>query len=89
MHTRPRPPGPPQVPRLNEHYRARLEAARSVDDTVAALVSSLACRGLLDDTVIIYTSDNGFKLGNHNIAQEKFTQYEVCLCVRSCSPEKG
>lgn len=44
---------------------------------MSALVSRLACRGLLNRTVFIYTSDNGFKLGNHDITQEKFTQYEV------------
>ncbi|PNH09674.1 Arylsulfatase [Tetrabaena socialis] len=61
---------------ITERYRARLRSLKSVDDTVAALVSRLACRGLLDNTVLMYTSDNGFKLGNHNVAQEKFTQYE-------------
>ncbi|KAG2446696.1 hypothetical protein HYH02_008262 [Chlamydomonas schloesseri] len=64
------------LPSITARYRARLQALRSVDDTVAALVSRLACRGLLDRTVFIYTSDNGFKLGNHDITQEKFTQYE-------------
>ncbi|KAG2489560.1 hypothetical protein HYH03_012011 [Edaphochlamys debaryana] len=61
---------------ITERYRARLRSLRSVDDTLGAVVSALACRGLLEDTVLVYTSDNGFKLGNHNIAQEKFTQYE-------------
>ncbi|KAG2435229.1 hypothetical protein HXX76_007311 [Chlamydomonas incerta] len=64
------------LPSITARYRARLQALRSVDDTVSALVSRLACRGLLNRTVFIYTSDNGFKPGNHDIAQEKFTQYE-------------
>ncbi|PNW86422.1 hypothetical protein CHLRE_02g085850v5 [Chlamydomonas reinhardtii] len=64
------------LPSITARYRARLQALRSVDDTVSALVSRLACRGLLNRTVFIYTSDNGFKLGNHDITQEKFTQYE-------------
>ncbi|PNG99809.1 Arylsulfatase, partial [Tetrabaena socialis] len=29
-----------------------------------------------NNTVVVFTSDNGFKLGNHNMAQEKFTFYE-------------
>ncbi len=44
-------------------YRARLQSMRSVDDTVGALYRRLACTGLLANTIVIYTSDNGFKLG--------------------------
>jgi hypothetical protein len=36
-------------------------------------VKRVACHGLLDNTVFMFTSDNGFKLGNHNIPREKFT----------------
>ncbi|KAG2489558.1 hypothetical protein HYH03_012009 [Edaphochlamys debaryana] len=61
---------------IDGRYRARLQALRVVDDTIEAIMSRLACHGLVDDTVIMYTSDNGFKLGNHNMAQEKFTYYE-------------
>ncbi|PNG68740.1 N-acetylglucosamine-6-sulfatase, partial [Tetrabaena socialis] len=39
-------------------------------------VKKLECLGILDNTVIIWTSDNGFKLGQHNIPQEKFTYFE-------------
>ncbi|KAG2425492.1 hypothetical protein HXX76_013701 [Chlamydomonas incerta] len=65
-----------QVADITTRYRARLESLRTVDDMIAAAVGRLACRGLLQDTVLMFTSDNGYKLGNHNIAQEKFTQYE-------------
>lgn len=34
-----------------------------------AAVSRLACHDLLDDTVIVFSSDSGFKLGSHNMAQ--------------------
>ncbi len=39
-------------------------------------VTKLECMGILNNTYIIYTSDNGFKLGQHNIPQEKWTYYE-------------
>eukprot|EP00198_Chlamydomonas_reinhardtii_P008375 XP_001697712.1 predicted protein [Chlamydomonas reinhardtii] len=61
---------------IDGRYRARLQSLRAVDDTIDAVMKRLACHGLLDNTVIMYTSDNGFKLGNHNMAQEKFTYFE-------------
>ncbi|KAG2440647.1 hypothetical protein HYH02_010226 [Chlamydomonas schloesseri] len=61
---------------IDGRYRARLQSLRAVDDTIDAIMKRLACHGLLDNTVLMYTSDNGFKLGNHNMAQEKFTYFE-------------
>eukprot|EP00955_Chlamydomonas_euryale_P000858 10055-Chlamydomonas_euryale.AAC.4 len=32
--------------------------------------------GVLDNTYILFTSDNGFHLGQHSLLYEKFTLYE-------------
>ncbi|KAG2487045.1 hypothetical protein HYH03_014291 [Edaphochlamys debaryana] len=61
---------------IDARYRARQQALRAVDDTIGALVDRLRCLGLHDETLLFFTSDNGFKLGNHNLPQEKFTFYE-------------
>lgn len=50
---------------LEDEYRATLEALQSVDDLVEAVVGELQSAGVLDDTVIVYTSDNGFLFGDH------------------------
>jgi arylsulfatase A-like enzyme len=34
-------------------------------------VQKLDCLGVLNNTYIFFTSDNGFKLGNHNIPQAR------------------
>lgn len=52
---------------LESSYRAALQSLHSVDDLVAALVEALARTGELDNTVIIYTSDNGFLFGEHRL----------------------
>jgi arylsulfatase A-like enzyme len=44
---------------LTKSYRAELQSLQSVDDLVASVVDALKETGKLDDTVIIYTSDNG------------------------------
>jgi arylsulfatase A-like enzyme len=53
----------PQVV-LREH-RARLRALQSVDRAVASLVETLRETGELERTVIVFTSDNGYSLGEH------------------------
>lgn len=48
--------------------RLELERARSlraVDDQVVALIDTLDSTAELDDTVVIFTSDNGFSMGQH------------------------
>ena len=52
---------------LTKAYRAELQALQSVDDLVEAVVDALKQAGKLDDTVIIYTSDNGFLFGEHRL----------------------
>jgi N-acetylglucosamine-6-sulfatase len=44
-----------------------LQTLLSVDDLVAAVVGALQSTGKLDNTIIIYTSDNGFSFGDHRL----------------------
>lgn len=65
---------------LEASYRATLQALQSVDDLVAAVVDALDRAGKLDDTVIIYTSDNGFMFGDHRLVG-KVAPYEASIKV--------
>jgi arylsulfatase A-like enzyme len=56
--------------------RRRLEMLRSVDEAVGALVAELNAEGILDETYIVFTSDNGFFRGEHRIAGGKFLAHE-------------
>lgn len=47
-----------------------------IDRSVGELVAALEKRGLRDNTVIIYTSDNGFYLGEHGLAGKWFMHEE-------------
>ena len=53
---------------------------RAVDDSVGRVVSTLRKRGLLEDTLIIFTSDNGFQFGEHGLI-DKRTMYEASIKV--------
>lgn len=49
-----------------------LRCVASVDDNVGRLVDWLRDRGDLDDTVLLYTSDQGFFLGDHGWFDKRF-----------------
>ncbi len=50
---------------LTTLYRSRLESLLAVDDAVGKLIRTLRRTGELDHTVVIFTSDNGYLLGQH------------------------
>ncbi len=52
----------------------------SVDDSVGVIYEALKKSGRLDDTLIIFTSDNGFVLGEHGRV-DKRTMYEESIRV--------
>jgi len=53
-----------------------LACVASVDDNVGRLTSWLADRGELDDTIVIYSSDQGFFLGDHGWFDKRFMYEE-------------
>jgi len=72
---------PRMLARLEDVYRRRLRSLQSVDDLVDSLVTALRQSGQLDRTYIVYTSDNGFHLGEHRLLQGKNTAYETDIRV--------
>ena len=51
---------------VREAYQQRIEALQSVDRGVARSVAVLRRTGQLRNTVVMFTSDNGFFVGQHN-----------------------
>jgi arylsulfatase A-like enzyme len=62
---------------IEENYQQELESLLSVDDAVGSVLAALRRTGELDDTLLIYTSDNGFFHGEHRIASEKVLPYDA------------
>ena len=50
-----------------EAYQQRIEALQSVDRGVARSVAALRRTGQLRNTVVMFTSDNGYMVGQHNL----------------------
>lgn len=66
---------------IDASYRKRQEMLLSVDEMVGSLVDSLRAVGELDRTYLVYTSDNGFHLGEHRLPPRKNTAYEEAMRV--------
>jgi len=59
----------------------RLASVRGVDRGVKKIVKTLKKEGELDETVIIFVSDNGYFLGEHRIGVNKTFPYEEAIHV--------
>lgn len=66
----------------NDHfYRSRLRALQGVDELVESLVERLEASDQLDNTYIIFTSDNGFHIGQHRLPPGKTCGFEEDIRV--------
>ena len=73
--------GPGLIAKIQTRYQRRLETLLSVDDAVERIVNELNDKGVLGNTYIIFTSDNGFMQGQHRLHQGKFAPYEPSIQV--------
>jgi N-acetylglucosamine-6-sulfatase len=72
-----RPPLDPEtIAGIEENWRQELESLQAVDDAVARIVGTLERTGELDNTLIVYTSDNGYVHGEHRLKAGKVWHYE-------------
>ncbi|HWM00459.1 MAG TPA: sulfatase-like hydrolase/transferase [Nocardioidaceae bacterium] len=71
---------PVGVSRTTRKNRMRVRSLQAVDRSVQQTVTQLETLGELDNTLIIFTSDNGYMLGQHRW-QGKILPYEPSLRV--------
>jgi N-acetylglucosamine-6-sulfatase len=76
----------PRITPAAEHQievrlKGRLESLLAVDEAVARIVSSLRAAGELANTVIMFTSDNGWMQGEHRVPLGKVVPYEESIRV--------
>ena len=72
--------------RIAEHFLQRQRSLLAVDDAVQAIVDALRDNGELGNTYILFTSDNGYMQGEHDVPSGKMLPYDpstqVPLLVR-------
>jgi N-acetylglucosamine-6-sulfatase len=72
---------PAAVAGIREVWQQRRESLRSVDEGVARIVAALRSAGALDNTLLIFTSDNGYLSGEHRVPTGKVLPYEPSIRV--------
>jgi N-acetylglucosamine-6-sulfatase len=68
-----------QIAQIDTLHEKRVESLQSVDELVEAVVGKLQNERVLDNTYIVFTSDNGFHHGEHRIKSGKETPYEESI----------
>jgi arylsulfatase A-like enzyme len=71
----------PEIRALEGLHQDRLESLLTVDDLVESIVDTLDAEGVLDNTIILFTSDNGYLMGEHRLAKKKNVVYEEAVRV--------
>jgi arylsulfatase A-like enzyme len=80
--TRTRPPlSTADQATIDETFRKRVRSVQVLDRNVARLVQALADQGALDNTYLIFTSDNGYLMGNHRREIGKYNQFQGTVRV--------
>jgi arylsulfatase A-like enzyme len=67
--------------RTDRLYRLRIRSMQAVDDGIGKLIGTLRTSGQLDNTYIVFTSDNGFHLGQFRMHAGKQTPYDFDIHV--------
>ncbi|KAK5138261.1 hypothetical protein LTR08_003322 [Meristemomyces frigidus] len=78
----------------NDHfYRNRLRSLQAVDEMIDEVVSRLDKAGVLNNTYIFYSTDNGYHIGQHRLQPGKQCAYEedinIPFIVRGPSVPQG
>jgi N-acetylglucosamine-6-sulfatase len=82
-----------QIATIDREYQTRLESLQALDEGIGRIVETLTARGELENTYIVFTSDNGYHLGQHRFLNGKFQVYEedirVPLIIRGPGVREG
>lgn len=70
-----------ELRRIGEHHRRRLRSLADVDDSLTMILNEVRDRDELDNTLIIFISDNGFMAGHHRLKTGKEVAYEESVRI--------
>ncbi len=70
-----------QVASIDTAYRMRAQSVEAVDKLLADVEATLARNHLAENTYIVFSSDNGYHLGQHRLSHGKQTAFETDIRV--------
>jgi N-acetylglucosamine-6-sulfatase len=65
-----------EIARIDETFRDRVRAVQAVDRMIGRLQRRLRALGVARNTYIVFSSDNGYHLGQHRLTPGKLTAYD-------------
>jgi len=66
---------------IDEEYAKRVRSVQAVDQMIGLLRAELTAKGLADNTYLVFGSDNGFHMGEHNLRPGKQTAFDTDIKV--------
>jgi N-acetylglucosamine-6-sulfatase len=67
--------------RLDRNYRRRARSVLAVDDLLRRIRAVLAQEGVARDTYVVFSSDNGYHMGQHRLDAGKRTAFDTDIHV--------
>jgi N-acetylglucosamine-6-sulfatase len=71
----------PTIEAIDEAFRKRVRSVQSVDRMVGALEQRLRETGQARNTVFVFSSDNGYHMGEHRLRPGKLTAFDTDIRV--------
>lgn len=66
---------------IDRDFRKRTQSVLAVDKMIADLHAALAAVGEADNTYVVFSSDNGYHMGEHRLMPGKMTAYDTDIHV--------
>lgn len=70
-----------QQSRIDAHFRKRVRSVQAVDRALGRIRRELDRLGIARDTYVVFSSDNGFHMGQHRLTPGKLTAYDADVRV--------
>ena len=67
--------------KVNNIYRLRVQSVKGIDDMIGAIRKTLEAQGLTKTTYVIFSSDNGYHMGEHSFRPGKMTPFDTDINV--------
>lgn len=72
---------PKQQRKMDADFRSRAQAVQSISRMLTSLRATLGKAGVADRTMVVFTSDNGFHMGEHRLTSGKQTAFDTDVHV--------
>src|SRR5262249_6994510 len=66
---------------LDQHFRKRAQSVLAVDAMIGQLPAAVAAIGEANNTYFVFSSDNGYHMGEHGLRWGKMTAYDTDIRV--------